>query len=211
MNGRTGSGTQTLQLQVSAIWRSHRKKIQGPVSKVANDYSVTQLKHTISSPIVEQILWKRISLPCTSLPIHCAPACEGHSRNSPRLWGTFPQLKWCAKEARNPLSRLCVYPPPLFSCLRASAHMILSTCNTCPQLCLWRSCQCWQALMTPLIHSFIHSTNLPWTIIIAWHWSGCWEKTHQISIISSIFPSLNLTCFLSIDSVVFLLPLRAIW
>lgn len=135
------------------------------------------------------------------------PLPQGHSHSSRLVRLIFPWLQCASKDAHNPGHRLLFLPHcfPASVPLRAWFHLPVTPAHNpvkiLPVL----------ANINDLIHSFIHSSHkfvsnnncyqaLIWLL----------RKPHQTSITSSIFPSLNLTFFLSIDGVIVPLPLRAL-
>ena len=127
------------------------------------------------------------------------------SHSSQLLWPIFQWLKCMCQECPHITWSRFLCLPPLFSTL---AYMILSASNTCSHLCLQRFCQC-LLIITDATHSFIHSTNLYWTTVIARHWSWFWENHTKQASPPPYFPSLNLTSSLSAYIVVVPLTLRA--
>ena len=60
---------------------------------------MTQLRHTLSSLIVEQIVRKRIFLPYTPMPVPWAPSHEGRCHGSRVLWPSSHNSSVWAKDA----------------------------------------------------------------------------------------------------------------
>lgn len=169
---------------------------------------MTQIKYTVSSPKVEQYDGREPFCPAP----HCQFTMPPPTKGIPIVLGcsgsSAHDSSACAKMPTTPgtgsyFSPIASLPlcPCVHGFVRPSRLPTTLFAKILPGL----------ADVNDIVHSFIHPShkfvsNNNYYQVLIW----LLRKPHQTSITSSIFPSLNLTFFLSIDSVVVPLPLRAV-